>query len=225
MARTGITKDQVFEAAREIRDEGGTVTIAAVRSRLGGTGSYSTYSRHLAEWRKQESSENHAPPTPASVEAIARRLWSEAWRLASESLENASRQWEKEKKHLEFELHNLAIELDQSKQAFNEAMDKLQSTMKGLMEKTLAFEHLKDDHEKLKKIHEATLNRVGKLERDNAALLQKLDSAVRDITRLENELAESRAQERRALKEAAALRGQLESVEKTKVRPLRRKKS
>ncbi len=225
MARTGITKDQVFEAAREIRDEGGTVTIAAVRGRLGNTGSFSTYSRHLAEWRRQESPENEAPPTPASVETIARRLWSEAWRLASESLETAGRQWEKEKKHLEFELHNLAIELDQSRQAFDEAMDKLQSTMKGLMEKTLAFEHLKDDHEKLEKTHEATLDRVGKLERDNAALLQKLEAAVRDITRLENELAESRARERQALEEAAVLRERVESVAKTERRSSRRKKS
>jgi len=220
MARTGITKDQVFEVAREIRDEGGTVTIAAVRGRLGNTGSFSTYSRHLAEWRRKESPENKAPPTPASVETIARRLWSEAWRLASESLEAAGQQWDKEKKHLELELHNLAIELDQSKKAFDEAM-------KSLMEKTLEIEHLKIRYEEACRDQASSLERARQLERSNAVLTQKLASSDQEIARLKGELDQARHRERQALDEAAKLKGSLEAVQKTggKSKPAGRKKS
>jgi len=121
MARPGITKEQVFETADEIRDEGGIPTITAVRDRLGKKGSYSTYSRYLQEWRDTQNPAPTPPPTPDSVSAIARRLWSEAWRLAAEELETEKQKWEKEKKLLRLELHNLAIELDHCKEALHES--------------------------------------------------------------------------------------------------------
>ena len=48
MARIGITREQVFQAAEYIRNAGETPTIDRVRVQLGNTGSPNTIHKHIS---------------------------------------------------------------------------------------------------------------------------------------------------------------------------------
>ncbi len=51
MARNGISREEVFEAAERLSNLQERVTVTRVRELLGNTGSYSTISQYLKEWR------------------------------------------------------------------------------------------------------------------------------------------------------------------------------
>ena len=71
MARSGVTREQVFETADALVREGQNPTVVAVRTRLGG-GSPNTITPLLAEWKAlhdtQQAASIPAPPEP--VEAV-----------------------------------------------------------------------------------------------------------------------------------------------------------
>jgi len=54
VGRTGVTYEEVAEAARALTEEGRRATAAAVRERLG-RGSLTTIQRHLQTWREREA--------------------------------------------------------------------------------------------------------------------------------------------------------------------------
>jgi colicin import membrane protein len=71
MARIGITREQVFQAAEYIRDAGETPTIDRVRAQLGNTGSPNTIHKHLKLWKlSQPQVHRKTPELPADL-AIA----------------------------------------------------------------------------------------------------------------------------------------------------------
>jgi len=67
MARPGITREQVTQAADALVAEGQNPSIEAIRKRLG-TGSPNTVHKHLTEWRAAR------PQTPAAVREIPASL-------------------------------------------------------------------------------------------------------------------------------------------------------
>jgi chromosome segregation ATPase len=68
MARTGITSEQVFQAAEHICDAGETPTIDRIRVQLGNTGSPNTIHRHLKVWRSSQLQvRRKAPELPADL--------------------------------------------------------------------------------------------------------------------------------------------------------------
>lgn len=87
MSRTGVTYEQVELAAEKILANGENPTIEKVRRLLGGTGSNSTLSKHLQEWRSERliasTSTLPAPNLPPDpVNAAVDRVWKE---MAKES--------------------------------------------------------------------------------------------------------------------------------------------
>ena len=73
MARSGVTREQVFETADALVREGQNPTVVAVRTRLGG-GSPNTITPLLAEWKAlNETKQAEAmPAVPEPVEAVMR---------------------------------------------------------------------------------------------------------------------------------------------------------
>ncbi|MBN2702378.1 MAG: DNA-binding protein [Methylothermaceae bacterium] len=210
MARPGITKKQVFDTAQELLDEGSEPTVTTIRARLG-SGSYSTISRFLSEWRDNQKQAQAAPTTPPSVETMARRMWSEAWRLAEDSVKDARSELESERRRFESEIRNLSVECDQKQKALNEAMERLQEAVRKLMEREIELEHLKSNHERLVKENAGHREQARRLDRENAALTRQLETAAGEIDKLQSELASSRERERKSVEEAAELRGRLET--------------
>ena len=76
MARQGISEDQVFAAAHELREEGMTPTVQAVRERIG-SGSFSTINAHLGAWKAQNAAQAVAaiPAIPEKVQAAFAQIW------------------------------------------------------------------------------------------------------------------------------------------------------
>ncbi|GAB6068844.1 hypothetical protein JCM13664_21650 [Methylothermus subterraneus] len=210
---SGIKREQVWQAAQALLDEGHKPTIQAIRQRLGG-GSYTTLCRHLAEWRETQRPQPEHPPVPESVREIAQRLWAEAWRLAEERRTREQAQWMEERKRLEQEIRDLALELERKDKAFQEALAKLEDSLRRRMEKEIALEYQKAETERLQREKNEATERQRVLERENAALAQKLDDAAGEIARLQTELAAARQRETRALEQAARLQAALESKTK-----------
>ena len=62
MARSGISREKIFEAASAVETRGESVTIANVRRELGDTGSFTTIHAALKDWR-----EEHRPAAPPAI--------------------------------------------------------------------------------------------------------------------------------------------------------------
>ncbi len=81
MSRLGITYDDVAHAATFIENSGDMPTIDKVRAHLGGTGSYTTISKHLTAWRQKiipiTLKNNERVATPDIVKAAVDRVWEE----------------------------------------------------------------------------------------------------------------------------------------------------
>lgn len=106
MARTGVTENDVFEAADALVARGERPTIERLRSALG-TGSPNTLLRHLDAWWSGLAArlDAHAraialPEAPADVQAAATHLWTRALAIAQE---RAGQQLEAARQHLEGE--------------------------------------------------------------------------------------------------------------------------
>lgn len=84
MARPGVTREQVIEAAQHIVESGNIPTVQTVRDALG-AGSFTTITQHLREWRAQEASGAAAPASlPEEVEAAAVRAAGAIWQAAEQ---------------------------------------------------------------------------------------------------------------------------------------------
>ena len=79
-----ITCEQVWEAAESLSTRGDKVTLDAVRTCLGGSGSYGTIQKHLRAWQAKRRAAADAPP-PDVPEALAQHVANfgvEVWRQA-----------------------------------------------------------------------------------------------------------------------------------------------
>ena len=89
--RPGIGEDEVRFAAEALKVAGRTVSIIAVREKLGGRGSYTTIKRHLDSWSQSAPREQSTPPElppellSSQTEALA-VLWQSAIQSAREML-------------------------------------------------------------------------------------------------------------------------------------------
>jgi hypothetical protein len=125
MARSGVTREQVFETADALALEGQSPTVVAVRTRLGG-GSPNTIAPLLAEWKALHESKQAAgmPPVPEPVEAVMRQVWGAAWQEAQAQLEGerdaltaARKEIDKERAEMLAEFGLLDGELDAAREA------------------------------------------------------------------------------------------------------------
>jgi chromosome segregation ATPase len=85
MARTGITREQVFEAANKLKADGASITMQRVRDALGETGSFSTISRLLEEWRAADTMRDREtlPEVPEVADRAMQGAVRELWRIAA----------------------------------------------------------------------------------------------------------------------------------------------
>lgn len=88
MARAGVTREQVFEAAGALKARGASITIQRVRDHLGDTGSYTTISRYLDEWRAADAAKDQEtlPDIPEAAEQAMLGAMREVWRVAATAM-------------------------------------------------------------------------------------------------------------------------------------------
>jgi len=119
MARSGVTREQVFETAEALVREGQNPTVVSVRTRLGG-GSPNTITPFLGEWKAlhEHAQAASVPAPPEPVEAVLRQVWGTAWQEAQGQLEGerealaaARKEIEKERAAMLGEIERLDTEL------------------------------------------------------------------------------------------------------------------
>ena len=119
MPRTGVTREQVFEAADALAQEGIQPTAKLVRERTGG--SFSTITPLFASWKEERGGRGVAniPDMPEGVAGAARAMWAAAWNAAQEvvkterdGLTAARRELEKEREEMAAEIVDLETKLD-----------------------------------------------------------------------------------------------------------------
>lgn len=88
MARSGVTYEDVQRAIDELLARGDAPSVQKIREILG-TGSYTTISDHLRNWRQQREENRDVPPPrgmPAALQELAEGLWRQAQESANEAL-------------------------------------------------------------------------------------------------------------------------------------------
>ena len=122
MARQGIKKEQVYNAAAELREEGIAPTVQAVRERIG-SGSFSTINTHLAKWKAENAAQGPAdiPAMPEKVQEAFTRIWATAARSAQEDVETQREALEAMRREMDKERAEMAAEIQRLESALEEA--------------------------------------------------------------------------------------------------------
>ena len=191
----GITKEQVFAAADEIiRAEEGLlpekVTIAAVRDSLG-TGSMTTITKHLREWKEAFSVDTQMPAhLAAEATSFFNALFSKAKAEATEALTE-----ERAELLLLVDEREAAAEATIARS--NELEAELMSARGQAVDLQTEVDRLSDEANRLSSAHEDERKRADKaserntqLERENAQLKAELTSKFdKEKAGLEKDLA------------------------------------
>ncbi len=202
MARPGVTRDQVFEAADALALEGQTPTVVAVRNRLGG-GSPNTITPLLAEWKEQHEL-THAdalPPLPEQVESAMRQVWGAAWKETQaqleaerEALSALRKELERERSEMLKEIEHLDGELETSKIEQQAGFDNLvgekmahdQTKAKAQEAKTLGkseLSHATKDADRERQAREKAEQVATELRVEVASLTEALSASKNELER------------------------------------------
>lgn len=184
MARPGITREQVFETATALAEEGIQPTVKLVRDRIGG--SFSTITPHLATWKDERGGTHVAsvPDMPEGVASACRTLWVTAWKSGQDAIQterdgltSARRDMERERVELTREIADLETRLD----AVETERDTLaQKTAEAEQARTVAF----DEVSKLRVENARLEERVANTEKRAEELRAQVERLEGELTRL-----------------------------------------
>lgn len=187
MARTGIDKPQVFEAAAALSEEGTRPTVQALRERIG-SGSYSTISAHLAEWKAQHARpvNENIPPIPEGVQSAFARVWATAAKAAQDTLAQQREAFEVLRREMDSERADMAAEIKRLEAVLEEQarsgekltaeVDALKRDGQGRAEEVTA---LKIENTRLEEQRKAAQSRGDELKGQLDTLQAELASAVK----------------------------------------------
>ena len=194
MARTGIDKQQVFEAASSLAEEGTRPTVQTLRERIG-SGSYSTISAHLAEWKAERATpvNQNIPPIPDGVQAAFARIWATAAKAAQDALEQQRETFEVMRREMDIERADMVAEIkhleasieDQARkgQTLAAEVDELRREGQSRAEEVTA---LKIENTRLEEQRRAAQARGDEIKGQLEALQAELASVVKDSRRKES---------------------------------------
>jgi chromosome segregation ATPase len=146
MARSGVTREQVFETADALVREGQNPTVVAVRTRLGG-GSPNTITPLLAEWKElNEARQAQAmPQVPEPVEAVMRQVWGAAWQQAQAQLEGERKALGSARKEIEKERAEMLAEIGRMDSEMGAARESIRQGAEALEAERRAHEQTKSE--------------------------------------------------------------------------------
>ncbi|WP_200335987.1 DNA-binding protein [Thiocystis violacea] len=204
MARSGVTREQVFETADALVREGQNPTVVAVRSRLGG-GSPNTITPLLAEWKALHEHQQAAslPAIPEPVEAVLRQVWGVAWQAAQgqlagerEALAQARKAIEQERAEMLAEIGKLDGELERTRESVQQGRAALEAERQ-------AHEQTRSAARESQARAAERAERIASQDTALEDLRRQIESALQQSSRLETELAHAR-QDGDSLREAQA---------------------
>lgn len=190
MARTGVTREQVFETADALIREGQTPTVLSVRTRLGG-GSPNTITPLLAEWRTLHEQKQAAslPPVPEPVEVVLRQVWGAAWQQAQslltderEALAAARKAVEQERAEMLTEIGRLDEEIEAAKEDARQMREILETERR-------THEQTRSDAREARAVAQERGERIAAQDAAVADLRCQLDTARQELNTCRIEVA------------------------------------
>ena len=190
MGRPGITREQVFEAADSIANEGVTPTVMSVRTRLGG-GSPNNITKWLGEWKEQnEASKVEAlPPLPEGVESAMRQVWGSAWKGAKVQLEAEREALSTARKEIEKERNEMLSEIGRLDGELEEARAEMRKRSEGLETERRAHDKTRSEVREAQAIAAEREKRIGSQEAELREVRHQAAQAEAKVSRLEADLS------------------------------------
>jgi hypothetical protein len=167
MARSGVTREQVFEAADALVREGQNPTVVSVRTRLGG-GSPNTITPFLGEWKALHEHKQAAsvPAPPEAVEAVLRQVWGTAWQEAKGQLEGEREALAAARKEIEKERAAMLGEIERLDTELTAALEEVGKGRAALEEQRRAHERAESDAREAKALAEEREKRITAQDRE-----------------------------------------------------------
>jgi len=215
--RAAVDREELFQAANSMLQEGKPVTALALLEALGG-GSLRTIYKYLAEWeaKQKEPAQAAISKVPEAVQNAFASTWLAA--VAEAAKEVAA---EKEK---------AAEEVRQAQKKFEEALEGIQKLEAQGGEDAVQIEQLKDqiDHmsaentrrltnlagqvEQLQQQVASLQKKSEQLENDRALVTIKLGETAERLKTAEKKQESANKEREAAIKEAAGLKGQVQAL-------------
>ncbi|WP_075657552.1 DNA-binding protein [Pseudochrobactrum sp. B5] len=191
-----LTKQDIWRCADELDAEGIRPTLAAVRKKLG-SGSYTTISEAMAEWknRKQASTLPAQEPLPAAFSEQLAETGNALWAIA---LAHANARFDEDRKHIEADKEAMQQQLAEA----IELADTFTRENDQLRERVNQLEPMERERDKL-------ADQLAEVKRRSG---EELNRCMEKLTQRDNEAIEARKQAKEAIERAASLQGQVEAL-------------
>ena len=191
-----LTKQDIWRCADELDAEGIRPTLAAVRKKLG-SGSYTTISEAMAEWknRKQASTLPAQEPLPAAFSEQLAETGNALWAIA---LAHANARFDEDRKQIEADKAAISQQLAEA----IELADTFTRENDQLRERVNQLEPMERERDKL-------ADQLAEVKRRSG---EELNRCMEKLTQRDNEAIEARKQAKEAIERAASLQGQVEAL-------------
>lgn len=191
-----LTKQDIWRCADELDAEGIRPTLAAVRKKLG-SGSYTTISEAMAEWknRKQASTLPAQEPLPAAFSEQLAETGNALWAIA---LAHANARFDEDRKHIEADKEAMQQQLAEA----TELADTLTLENDRLRERNAQLEAVERERDRLN-------DQLADQKRRSA---EELNRCMEKVQRRASEAIEARKEAKEAMQKSAKLEGQLETL-------------
>lgn len=193
MARPGITREQVFEAAEALLLEGQAPTVVGVRTRLGG-GSPNTVAPLLSEWKAQSESKkvDVLPALPEPVESAMRQVWGAAWKGAQVQLEAEREALGNVRKDIERERAEMLAEIQRLDSALDDAQGETRQTVEALEVERRAHEQTRGQVREAAALADERQRRIQEQGQEVQEARRQAAEAAAKVARLEADLGHAR---------------------------------
>ena len=190
MARPGITREQVWQAADQLKGEGDDPTIEKIRARIGG--SPNTVHKHFREWRQsQPQAQREAPQLPADLQAAlvaeidkqasAARAAAESEAIqaqeAADTLAEIGATLEEEAEKLRVQLEELENEKERAEAVASERKSEIERVNSQLAREMEAAESARMETAESRFTLDALTDQVAQLKTEVSDLTRALDEA------------------------------------------------
>ncbi|GAA4011763.1 DNA-binding protein [Actimicrobium antarcticum] len=182
MARAGIVYSHVANAAAQLAADGRNPTVDTVRAALGNTGSKTTIAPLLKRWKDE-----HQDTVSAAESGLPSALL-QAMKGVHDKLQGDV-QLQLEQAH---DAHHVALQL--AAEATRQAEDESRILLNDKAALREEVVQLKAELSTLRTDHQMLVVRQASLQSDNAGLLQRLTDRAAEVTALNRQLTQSRAQ-------------------------------
>jgi DNA repair exonuclease SbcCD ATPase subunit len=199
MPRTGITAEQIAQAAEALVARNLEPTMAAVREELGGTGSFSTIGAVLRTWRTERAETTRqltGTPVPDELQGILTMALGKAWAAALAAAEaNLNPQREALAKEKQ--------ELEASQKEFEGAVQTLEGRIENLEE---LLKKAEEGLAKTEAARDANVAQLLELSRENGRLQEQLGAAKASCQQFQGERDAALAQNETLAQELGELK-------------------